>query len=61
MKNDFRPGPTIHSCSSIFASTGEVQLRQMQFVFEWLEFVMSTRETIHIEMVQNLAHGYMMA
>jgi hypothetical protein len=61
MRNDFRPRPTIHSCSSIFASTGEVKLRQMQSVFERLELVMSTRETIHVEMVQNLAHGYMMA
>jgi hypothetical protein len=33
----------------------------MQSAFEWLELVMSTQETIHVEMVQNLAHGCMMA
>jgi hypothetical protein len=55
MTNDIRPRPTIQSRSRIFASTGEVYLRQMQSVFEWLELVMSTREIIHVEMVQNLA------
>jgi hypothetical protein len=61
MKNDIRPRPTIHSHARIFASTGEIKLRQMQSIFEWLELVRSTQETIHIEMVQNLAHGCIMA
>jgi hypothetical protein len=61
MKNDVSSGSIIHNCSSIFASTGEVLLRQMQSVFDELELVMSTRGTRHIEMDQNLAHGCMIA
>jgi hypothetical protein len=61
MTDDIRPGSTIHSSSSIFASTGKVLLMQMQFVFEWLEVVMSTQGTRHIEMDQNLAHVCLIA
>jgi hypothetical protein len=42
LTNDISPRSIIINLSSIFASIGEVQLRQMQSVFDELELVMST-------------------
>jgi hypothetical protein len=57
MTNDFRPGSFMCSHSSILASL----IWQMQPIFDELELVTSTCFIKHVEMVQNLAHGCMMA